>query len=184
MGQRLNIEIKENNELLANALYQWSGFTSASLVLTQCILDNVENIKYDDPVAKAIKLLECTGAGMTDWEMVYGVKNIKDFDSYHFKHGQNRNEGFISISPEGMAYNEEYEDIRVEIHLDTRIVKFHGVYQVSEEKAEDWIEYDVDLDSIRFEDFSKIKDDFLNFMKKGISCIKLKNKDVIYEFTR
>ena len=42
MGQRLNIEIKENNELLANVLYQWSGFTPASLVLTQCILDNVE----------------------------------------------------------------------------------------------------------------------------------------------
>ena len=58
MGQRLNIEIKENNELLANVLYQWSGFTPASLVLTQRILDNVENIKYDDPVAKAIKLLE------------------------------------------------------------------------------------------------------------------------------
>ena len=41
MGQRLNIEIKENNELLANVLYQWVGLHT-SLVLTQCILDNVK----------------------------------------------------------------------------------------------------------------------------------------------
>ena len=33
MGQRLVIEIKEGDTVLANAYYHWSGYTETSLIL-------------------------------------------------------------------------------------------------------------------------------------------------------
>lgn len=45
MGQRLNIEIMEKEEiLLANAYYHWSGYTSSSIYLTQYIIRRFDEV--------------------------------------------------------------------------------------------------------------------------------------------
>lgn len=57
MGQRLNIEIKENNKVLANSYYHWSGYTSSALLLTEKILDAIKSTKHDNSTVMAIRLL-------------------------------------------------------------------------------------------------------------------------------
>lgn len=68
MGQRLVIEIKEGDTVLANAYYHWSGYTETSLnllneVMNKGIFNNIP-IKFSkgDEQLYAIKLLETTGA--------------------------------------------------------------------------------------------------------------------------
>ena len=71
MGQRLNIEIKENGTTLANAYYHWSAYTDSSLELTEHILKNIDSVEHENSTVKAIKLLETTGAGLTEQEKVF-----------------------------------------------------------------------------------------------------------------
>ena len=73
MGQRLNIEIRKNDEVLANAYYHWSGYTSSSIELTSEILKNIDNVNFDNDVVKAVKLLEITGAGLTSSEEKFSL---------------------------------------------------------------------------------------------------------------
>ena len=39
MGQRLNIEIVKNGEVLANSYYHWSGFSNSSIDLAIRIIN-------------------------------------------------------------------------------------------------------------------------------------------------
>lgn len=39
MGQRLNIEILKNGEVLANSYYHWSGFSNSAINLTIYIIN-------------------------------------------------------------------------------------------------------------------------------------------------
>ena len=78
MGQRLNIEIRKEDKVLANAYYHWFGYTSSSLQLTSEILKNIDNVNFDNDVAKAVKLLEVTGAGLTKSEFGFLSDDIKN----------------------------------------------------------------------------------------------------------
>ena len=141
MGQRLNIEIIENGKVLANAYYHWSGYTSSSLELTQEILEAIEKINYEDRVINAIKLLEETGAGLTDDEIAYGKKYIKDFDKYSFIDCMGRNKGLIAISDKGIKETEFWEEARVEIDLTNKIVNFEAIWEVTKKEFENEITY-------------------------------------------
>ena len=76
MGQRLNIEIVKNGEVLANSYYHWSGFSNSAINL---IIEIIRNYKYikkykveqyikNQDLLFAIRLLEETGAGVNDIE--------------------------------------------------------------------------------------------------------------------
>ena len=50
MGQRLNIEIKKGEQLLANCYYHWSGYSETALELTKKIIDKFDDVKEENDV--------------------------------------------------------------------------------------------------------------------------------------
>ena len=70
MGQRLNIEIWDKGQVLANAYYHWSAYTLLALKLIEKIITNVDNlVECDNDRLKAVWLLQLTGAGLTQDEL-------------------------------------------------------------------------------------------------------------------
>lgn len=76
MGQRLNIEIVKNGDVLANSYYHWSGFSNSAVNLTIDIIKTFDYVKRyqvekyinNQDLLFAIRLLEITGAGLNDIE--------------------------------------------------------------------------------------------------------------------
>ncbi len=134
MGQRLNIQIEANNpdtnktKVLANCYYHWSGYTSSAMELVNEIVDSgIYNLDILDPVEKAIKLLEVTGAGLSGDELT---------DTYYaprYKVSTDRNMGLIAISEEGKKSTVKYEESRVTINLTTGSIDMSDmVYDVTD----------------------------------------------------
>lgn len=194
MGQRLNIEIKENGKVLANAYYHWSGFTSSSLELTELILTNINSVKYKDKTVKAIKLLETTGAGLTDIERSFGQKTIKDYSTYDFAECTGRNDGLISISEKGIEITQLWEDARVEINLDSETVKFDAIQRYTKEEYiknyEDYGKgkYDelpihpIKFENIPFDKFSEFNKMMRELIYKGIYNIRTYDSEDVIVF--
>lgn len=102
MGQRLNIEIVKNGEILANAYYHWSGFSNSAINLTEKIIKNFEYIKKyrveeyieNKDLLFAIRLLEETGAGIEDLEETREILKDKTMN-LKLLLCKGRNEGII-----------------------------------------------------------------------------------------
>lgn len=169
MGQRLNIQIEmdipdsSESKVLANAYYHWSGYTSSAYELVKQIADsdycNVE-CTIMDPVEKAIRLLEATGAGLTKDEFT------DEYPESKYKLSTNRNDGLIAISEAGMTETQKWEEARVTINLSTNMVDMGGVYfldeideEEEEETTEDIPELEYDLHTSIYE-FDKVYDEF------------------------
>ena len=157
MGQRLNIQIEANNpttdktEVLANCYYHWSGYTSSAMDLVKEIVDSgVYNLDILDPVEKAIRLLEATGAGIAEDELT---------DTYNmskYKVATNRNSGIIAISEKGTNSVIEWEEARVTINLTTGSINMSDMFydetgefssEVYETKIKNLYELKADLNS-------------------------------------
>lgn len=190
MGQRLNIEIKNQDKVLANAYYHWSGYTSSALELIQLILESLEKVNFENNVIKAIKLLEETGAGLVNEELEY-AKKIFESKNIFFSEGISRNEGLISITEEGIEKNRYWEESRVEIDLVNKTIKFDAVFKISiEEYEEEYVDedvedipiYEIDFNSIQFNSFLMFKESILELINSEIYTIKIKGDDLIYIF--
>ena len=142
MGQRLNIQIEANDtdtnetKVLANCYYHWSGYTSSAMELVNEIVDSgVYNLDILDPVEKAIRLLEATGAGLAGDELT---------DTYYapkYKVSSDRNKGLIAISEEGKKSTVKYEESRVTINLTTGSIDMSDmVYDVTDEFSKEELE--------------------------------------------
>lgn len=118
MGQRLNIEIHDHKSggLQANAYYHWSGYSETAIELTKQIVEALDKVTDSSPKLRAIKLLEFTGAGLTDTEKVQAASVLED---YKPRACTGRNDGLIAISAEGMDNTRNWEEGRVELHLNT-----------------------------------------------------------------
>ena len=195
MGERLNIEIKKGDKLLANSYYHWSGYTSSSLELTEMILQNIDKIQCENEVINAVKLLEITGAGLTDREIEWAKENIHNFSNYKIKECLGRNEGLIGISENEMAQTERWEEERVEIDILNRKVKFDAIWIItreeykadyeddSEEELYDDIPiYDIDFYNISFDDFPEFKKLIMFLIDNEIYRIRLKDNENVYGF--
>ena len=129
MGQRLNIQIEANNidtnenEVLANCYYHWSGYTySAMELVNKIVKSGVYNLDILDPVEKAIRLLEATGAGLAGDELT---------DTYYapkYKVSTDRNVGLIAISEEGTDRVADWEESRVTINLTTGSINMSDMF--------------------------------------------------------
>jgi hypothetical protein len=163
MGQRLNIEIRKDNKVLANAYYHWFGYTSSALVLTEEILKNIDNVNFDNVVVGAVKLLEVTGAGLTSSEIdILG----EDMKNINFKKAIDRNEGLIAISPKGIESTQYREEARVEIHLDTKNIILNLYWDIEEDDYDEddlpnFYEATIDYEKVSFEKFNSLKDEIL-----------------------
>ena len=120
MEQRLNIQIEANHtdtyetKVLANCYYHWSGHTSSAMELVKVIVDSgIYNLDTLDPVEKAIRLLEETGAGLAIDELTDTYNETK------YKISTHRNNGLIAISEKGIKETMTWEESRVTINLTT-----------------------------------------------------------------
>lgn len=183
MGQRLNIEIIENDEVIANAYYHWSGYTSSALNLTNTILEN--DVLYDDKILNAIKLLELTGAHLTSLEVEHLDKELK---MMNFSIAQSRNEGLISISKEGINETRYWEEARVEIHVDKRCLKFDLCWTLDRDdytdgeldEAEEFELADLLLNQCSFDDFKSLHTSVLSLINN--KKYYFKHKENFYSF--
>lgn len=136
MGQRLNIEIHSGNDnLLANAYYHWSGYTGSSIKLTQLILENMEQVKEENPTLRAVALLELTGANLTEEEIVH-AKAIKPDGEW--TKATSRNAGLTAISKKGTDETRRWEEARVTIDLEDQTVTFDSISRYSKEEFEEY----------------------------------------------
>ena len=172
MSESLNLEIYQGGELLANAYYNWSGYTRSALELTEAILDIMPTICESNPVLKAIRLLESTNAGLAPEEKTYGGQHLEGFNPNQFKDAIDKNEGLISISEDGMVDTQQSGSHRVAIVLDNQFIEF-GVCLIhdQEECCEEWFEskeearkryeampiYSRDISEFNFNEFGEIK---------------------------
>ena len=140
MGQRLNIEITDGSNVLANAYYHWSAYTHDSAELLKLILS--ERCITDDSTMsifeKAIYLLERTGAGFSSDELDY-IKNEEIYlPEAIVKPARDRNEGLIAISTKGIKDTEYWEEGRLTVDILNLKVDFNVVWAPSDEEAKDY----------------------------------------------
>lgn len=155
MGQRLNVEIIYNDELLANCYYHWGGYSLASIDTIKPIITyfNKNQIIINEKNKKdiAIDLLELTGA------------------SYP---GIDRNEGLIEISKEEMESTRLWENARVSIDISKEEINYYCYYVSSEDHDlfnSNFYILIKSIDRIEAIPFSKINDLKLG-IKKAIKC--------------
>ena len=122
MGQRLNIEIKSGEEIIANAYYHWAAYSESAYELTRLIVDEFDNVKDLDKFGQAIALLQKTGSGVDNGDFAIAKSKLpKDFQLIR---ATNRNDGITSISEEGMTETRNWEEGRVTIDLDSKTIDF------------------------------------------------------------
>ena len=80
------------------------------------------NLDILDPVEKAIRLLEATGAGLAEDELT------DTYNTPKYKIGTHRNDGLIAISEEGTNRVAEWEESRVTINLTTGSIDMSGMF--------------------------------------------------------
>lgn len=154
MGQRLNLEIYSNGELLANCYYHWSGFTSSSMELADIVLKNYDEIMAMNisDTTKAILLLQKTGAGLMvndkDNELEFALKHLppEDLEQVVLKQSEGRNNGLISITEEGMKETQDWEEARITIYLDEKRVDLDNVHIISKHMAK--CDFDIEINKL------------------------------------
>ena len=142
MGQRLNIQIEANDtdtnetKVLANCYYHWSGYTSSAMdLVNEIVKSGIYNLDILDPVEKAIRLLEATGAGLAEDELT------ETYNTPKYKVSTSRNDGLIAISEEGTDRVADWEESRVTINLTTGSINMSDmVYDVTDEFSEEELE--------------------------------------------
>lgn len=198
MGQRLNIEILNKGERLANAYYHWSAYTTSASELTMKIINNFEEIMSMNcsDTAKAILLLQTTEAGLVvsevNDELEYAKEFLEDNEETFklFKTQDDRNEGLICINPKEMDKTEYWEEGRVTINIDTKTIDFDVVWvsdkegwkdeEYTDEDYEKLIEFPLDHTwGITFEEFKELDLFFLGAYDKNIYYFKYKDEQVI-----
>lgn len=139
MGQRLNIEITDGSNVLANAYYHWSAYTHDSVELLNMIIS--EKCITDPTMSlfeKAIYLLERTGAGFSSDELDYLEEEDIDLPEDLKIPARDRNEGLIAISTNGIKNTEAWEEGRLTIDIFNRVVDFNVVWAADDEEADDY----------------------------------------------
>lgn len=187
MGQRLNIEIEENDEVLANAYYHWSGYTSSALEITKIILNNLLKVNYENRTINAVKLLETTGAKLTGNEITYILKEIPEANKFSFEVATDRNEGLIAVSKEGKQETRDWGEARVTIDLTNKIVDFQAIcghdskeeFEEAYESKCDFSTYeDINFCGIPFDEFDKVNRFVIGLLNKGVYGFQTKNDKV------
>ena len=187
MGQRLNIEICNSTRTLANAYYHWGAYTDSALEYTAEIIDAYHNLsgQITDELQLVVKLLEATGAGITDEEKERMTHDPDfDFSGINFSSAIDRNEGLIAVTEKGMEETRSWEEGRVTINIEEANFCFDVVsYYDKDEYVEDYgvkslskltqIDHNFFLDYLPFEKISWLRE-FVKNNPTGVivnSCV-------------
>lgn len=153
MGQRLVIEVKANNKILAAIYYHWSAYTASSLMEARDLIDGTYPFMTDDTLSdeeKQLKLIDyvyetggCIDGGKGSREYCYIFKKFKK----EFGANGSRNNGLIAISEHGMEALKSWEEGNILIDFDNRIIDNSVFFmQPLETWKELYEEYDDDLE--------------------------------------
>lgn len=166
MGQRLNIEIMNGDEVLANSYYHWSAYTGSALHLVKKIVASIDNVDGTTVLEKAVRLLELTGAGVNNVERGRIASDFAGrFADIEFRDCTDRNAGLLAVTEEGIEETRYCEEGRVTIHLDTRTIDFGVFWDMDSESYEEEYEEpaeniplvdDFDFFGIHFNDVHKL----------------------------
>ena len=179
MGQRLNIEIKINGEVQANAYYHWAGYTSSAINLIEQILGQYEDfLDEKEPMLSAIRLLETTGAGLTTEEL---EKAKEEYSEVTFGKCNGRNSGLIAVSEYGKNETRLWAEGTVMIDFDEEKIYFDVWSTWDKEEYLD--EYEkLPEKEINDSDFNIMSfETFLNdFSEKDMSDLTFLHNDLVY----
>ena len=190
MEQILNIQIEANDtdtyetKVLANCYYHWSGYTSSAMELVNEIVESgIYNLDILDPVEKAIRLLEATGAGLAEDELTDTYNEPK------YEKAISRNMGLIAISEEGTNRVAEWEESRVTINLTTGSINMSDMFydetdefskEVLETKLKNLYKLKADLNS-SFDTFQTLYTELTeNVFKTSHECDMFVQEECIY----
>lgn len=137
MGQRLNLEIWNNGKVLANAYYHWAAYTSSAAHTVSQALNYIKNnaIENDNTLLYAIRVLEATGAGLTENEIEY-AKKLEYLNNENFAPCNGRSAGLLAISPDAIAETRWWQEYAAYIFIDEARVSFRVFYTQSKWKYE------------------------------------------------
>jgi hypothetical protein len=193
MGQRLVIEIKEGDTVLANAYYHWSGYTETSLnllneVMNKGILNNIP-IKFSkgDEQLYAIKLLETTGAKILEED--FKIATLK-FPMNEFETSKNKTDGLIAFSEKNINKNMDSAEAIISIDLKSRTIDIGGIYnyenldelqEMANEDEEDLNIAIIDFNTteISFEDFKNRFEDIKKLIENHEYIKSKEDEDII-----
>ena len=169
MGQRLNIEIQKDNKTLANAYYHWSAYSSSACEMTQQIADYInKNPQTCDDVLYAIRILEHTGAGLTN-NYPNELKSAQEmFPTEKFEEHKGRNCGLLAITDVGIEETRSWEEGRVTINLDNKTINFavYWEYDPTDEDCYDtkpqFKKLGLNLDNLKFTELDELAEQ-INF---------------------
>ena len=141
MGQRLNIEIVKNGEVLANSYYHWDAFSNVAINLAIKIINNFDYIKkhnVEDYIENkdllfAIRLLEETGAGISNIDNARRLLKDKT-NNLKLKKCEGRNEGIIGITKEDIEETRYWEEGRVSIDIEKKTIDFNVIDEYTAEE--------------------------------------------------
>lgn len=210
MGQRLNMEIKIGNETLANSYYHWSGYSSSSCEIALKVIDYMEEHPQTTEPNKlyAIRLLEHTGAGLTDFaptdeekeqaKKFYDPKYYEEwvnkpseirtaqelFPNEKFAECFGRNEGLLAITKYGMEETRKWEEARVTIDIASKTIDFDVYWVYNEdsydERPNEIIDLDFDLHNMDFNTFLSLNEVIDDYCdSRTFKAYRLKNGEVI-----
>lgn len=189
MGQRLNLEIVEGKEVLANAYYHWSGYTNSSLELANIIINKIitSNINFNQRYFKennilASELLELTGAGVNDEEQ-NNIDNscYEEIKNHKFKKATNRNDGLLSICDKGINETRKWAEHTCIIDIQDMSVDISDLFYIKtkEEYKTECKEYEEDnnLENMIMINYPTLKDlNFKEFKEIKETMNELKNR--------
>lgn len=127
MGQRLNIEITNDNGVLANCYYHWAGYSVNSLEITKIIIQHMEKNKIENSIQGAIELLKITGASFN--EESWNKAKSEGFVSGDYQGCKGRNEGLISATKDEIEGTRHWEEGRIEINIENKTFNFKCAWE-------------------------------------------------------
>lgn len=182
MGQRLNVEITKNGDILANAYYHWSAYTMDALRLTERIIHDYLDIYglpltyYPDEISDleiATRLLIMTGAGVDAIER--DRLKADPPEGLFTKQGSiilprsvNRNAGLIAVTKEGIEETRKWEEGRVTIDIGTKNVDFQVCSYLTKEEVDECCD-GLDTSTLVESDFDISKQSFNTYLNGRVS---------------
>lgn len=169
MGQRLNLEIVNNNGVIANSYYHWSAYSGSAIELTEAALgafyDSPEDISQ---LGLAVFMLQETGAGLyTDEKERISADGTGIFSGIDFRDARDRNRGLLSVTEVGIKETERWEEGRVTVNIEDETVDFNVAWTCTADEFNENMEdddafdslpsYDCPMSGVSFEEFYTIR---------------------------
>ena len=175
MGQRLNIEIVKNGEVLANSYYHWDAYSSCAINHAIKIIQDFRYIKKqkvesyieNQDLLFAVRLLEDTGAGVEDIAETRKILNDVT-NNLKLEKCKGRNEGIIGIKKEDIKETRDWEEGRLTIDIEKKTIDFDVLHKFTEEQIkEDYTneelkelnikEININFENVPFEEIFNLK---------------------------